>query len=52
MMERVGLKDPSEARREIERSDAAHSRIMRGFFGVNWEDPLLYHVVLNTGCAG
>ena len=22
---------------------------MRGFFRVNWEDPQLYHVVLNTG---
>ena len=24
-------------------------RTIRGFFGVNWEDPQLYHVVLNTG---
>jgi cytidylate kinase len=48
MMERLGHKEPSAARREIERSDAAHARIMRGFFGVNWENPLLYHIVLNT----
>lgn len=48
MMERLGHKEPSVARREIERSDAAHARIMRGFFGVNWENPLLYHIVLNT----
>jgi hypothetical protein len=34
---------------EIEQNDAAHARIMRGFFRVNWEDPQLYHVVLNTG---
>jgi cytidylate kinase len=49
IMERLGLKDVSEARSEIEQSDAAHARIMRGFFRVNWEDPQLYHVVLNTG---
>ena len=49
IMERLELKDASEARREIEQNDAAHSGLMRGFFGVNWEDPQLYHVVLNTG---
>jgi osmotically-inducible protein OsmY len=37
--------------REILQNDAAHARIMRGFFGVNWEDPQLYHVVLNTGAV-
>ena len=47
--ERLGLKDVSEARAEIEKNDAAHARIMRGGFGVNWQDPLLYHAVLNTG---
>jgi cytidylate kinase len=49
MMERLGLKSPSEATSEILQNDAAHARTMRGFFGVNWEDPQLYHVVLNTG---
>jgi cytidylate kinase len=49
MMERLGLKSPSEATSEILQNDAAHARIMRGFFGVNWEDPQLYHLVLNTG---
>jgi cytidylate kinase len=49
IMERLELKDVSEARREIEHNDAAHARIMQGFFRVNWEDPQLYHVVLNTG---
>lgn len=51
IMERLGLKDASEARSEIERNDAAHAQVMRGFFGVNWENPHLYHVVLNTGCV-
>ena len=49
IMERLGLKNASEARNEIEQNDAAHARIMRGLFGVNWEVPQLYHVVLNTG---
>lgn len=49
MMERLGLKDASVARREIEHSDAAHARIMQGVFGLDWKDPLLYHAVLNTG---
>jgi cytidylate kinase len=49
IMERLKLKDASEARSEIEKNDAAHARIMRGGFGVNWQDAQLYHVVLNTG---
>lgn len=49
IMERLGLKNASEARREIEQNDAAHARVMRGFFGVKWENPELYHIVLNTG---
>ena len=48
MIERLGLKDASIARREIERSDAAHSRVTHDAFGLNWENPLLYHAVLNT----
>ena len=49
MMDRLGLKRPSDATSEILQNDAAHARIIRGFFGVNWEDPQLYHIVLNTG---
>lgn len=48
MMERLGLTDQSVARREIERSDAAHAGTVRGFFGVDWQNPLLYHLVLNA----
>ena len=49
MMQRLGIADASIVRREIEQSDAAHARIMQGYFGVDWKDPLLYHIVLNTG---
>jgi cytidylate kinase len=48
MMARLGIKEASVVRREIERSDAAHARTMYGLFGLDWEDPLLYHLVLNT----
>ena len=48
MMQRLGVKEASLARREIERNDAAHSRVMRGAFAVEWQDALLYHAVLNT----
>lgn len=51
IMARLGLATASEARREIEKNDAAHARLMRAFFGVNWENPQLYHVVVNTGCV-
>ena len=48
MMDRLGLKQASVARREIERSDVAHSQVVQGSFGVGWENPLLYHAVFNT----
>ena len=49
MMERLGIKEVGVVRREIERNDAAHARATQGRFGVDWQDPLLHHMVLNTG---
>jgi cytidylate kinase len=48
VMERSGLKDRSAARREIERNDAAHKRILKAAYGVDREDASLYDLVLNT----
>lgn len=48
VMERIGLEDQELAVKEIERNDAAHSRTMQGLFNVDWRDPLLYDLVLNT----
>lgn len=48
MMERLGINDATVVRREIERNDAAHARTMHGLFGLDWENPLLYDLVLNT----
>jgi cytidylate kinase len=48
MMERLGVKDADAIRQEIERFDAAHAKTIRASFNVNREDPLLFHIVLNT----
>jgi cytidylate kinase len=48
MMERLGMKDAEATRQEIERFDAANSRAMRASFNFDWNDALLYHVVLNS----
>lgn len=48
LMKRVGIASPQLARREIERNDAAHNGTMQRLFGIDWEDPSLYAIVLNT----
>jgi cytidylate kinase len=48
VMNRSGLRDRSAARREIERNDAAHKRVLQVAYGVDREDPSLYDLVLNT----
>lgn len=48
MMERLGIGDAATVRREIERNDAAHARTITGFFGIDWENPIHYHMVINT----
>jgi cytidylate kinase len=48
MMERLGIKDADAIQQEIERFDAGHARAMRAAFNFDWNDALLYHVVLNS----
>lgn len=48
LVERLGTGIAAGARREIERNDAAHNRTMQRLFGIDWEDPSLYAIVLNT----
>ena len=38
----------SDARKFIKSQDAARRRYMRGYFGRDIEDPLLYHMIINT----
>lgn len=46
---RLRIPDDDAARREIERSDEAHDRVVRGLDGADWRDPTGYALVLNTG---
>src|SRR5712671_4953074 len=48
MMERLGVEDADAIQQEIERFDAGHSRAMRAAFNFDWNDALLYHIVLNS----
>ena len=48
LMERLGIQDRTTARREIEHNDAAHNGTMQRLFGIDWADPTLYSIVLNT----
>jgi cytidylate kinase len=48
LQEHLGIDDLGHAEEEIRRSDRAHAARMHAQFGVNWGDPLLYDLVLNT----
>lgn len=48
MMERLNTDDEEFVREEIKLSEEAHDAITRRHFGVNWQDPELYDLVLNT----
>src|SRR6516162_9320337 len=48
MSERLGAKDEDAVREEIQSFDATHARAMRAAFNFDWNDALLYHIVLNT----
>jgi cytidylate kinase len=48
LVERLGLSGPVAAQREIVHSDAAHNGVMQRMFGIDWQDPTLYAIVLNT----
>ena len=49
IMERMGIDDPAVALGEARRNDAAHANAMQRRFAVNWDDPVHYDEVLNTG---
>jgi len=48
MMRRLAIDDDALVRREIERSDAAHARLIEARFHHDWKDPTGYDVVINT----
>lgn len=48
MMERLNTDDEEFVTKEIRLSEEAHAAITRRHFGVNWQDPEQYDLVLNT----
>ena len=48
MMERLNTDDRAAIEHEIDLSEEAHAAITRRHFGVNWREPELYDLVLNT----
>ncbi len=48
--ERDGL-SPAAARRKVRASDIARADYLARYHNLNWLDPLLYHLVINTGRA-
>ncbi|HNT76180.1 MAG TPA: cytidylate kinase-like family protein [Anaerolineae bacterium] len=48
LVERLGL-DAKEAEKQINQSDKERARYLKHFYDVAWEDPDLYHMVVNTG---
>lgn len=47
LMQRMGV-DEKEALRQIHHSDRERMRYLKHFHGLNWHDPCLYDLVLNT----
>jgi len=48
MMGRLSIDEESVARREIQRSDAAHARLIEARFNRDWMNPTGYDLVINT----
>ncbi|OGT25846.1 MAG: hypothetical protein A2Z17_01000 [Gammaproteobacteria bacterium RBG_16_66_13] len=44
--------DERQAAKRIRRRDEAVARYLRHYYRVDWDDPLLYHLMLNTGFLG
>jgi cytidylate kinase len=40
---------PQAARAQIEDSDRFRADYLQRFYGVRWDDPTLYHLIINTG---
>jgi cytidylate kinase len=42
----------SQAQKTVDEHDKAAAAYVQRFYGVDWDDPLLYHLVINTGKWG
>jgi cytidylate kinase len=50
-MERDGLTEEG-AHREIHKIDAERRQYIKRHYGIEWDDPQHYHMILNTGQIG
>ena len=41
-----------EGESQIEEMDEQRARYIRRHYGVDWDDPALYHLIVNTGETG
>jgi cytidylate kinase len=41
--------DPKEAQKLISQYDKASANYLKRFYNVDWSDPMLYHLIINTG---
>ncbi len=48
LMQRLDSDDETQARREIQTNDLAHARILKRLIHADWQDPLLYDLVINS----
>ena len=48
VMETANVNEP-DARQMVTQRDKASSDYLKHFYQVNWTDPLLYHLIINTG---
>ncbi len=50
VMERRGV-SAKEAKAMIQKSDKRRAAYLQDNYAINWDDPVLYHFVINTGCT-
>lgn len=48
LMKRLNTSDETFARQEIQINDQAHARLLKRLLHADWQDPLLYDLVINT----
>ena len=48
LMQRLDSDDETQARQEIQANDLAHARILKRLVHADWQDPLLYDLVINS----
>lgn len=50
-VQRLGI-DPKDAEQAMHEADTNRARYLKQYYGLDWNDPTNYHMVLNTGVLG